>query len=197
MEFYSCDLYRVTAQVRKLAMEKETTPCTDQLASRSARPHNCRVHSPSFCPCGGINPSFFIPMQPLIFILDLTFLRSLPALTHLAETNCWIPQLLTEMDRKVKAQTKSMAACIFPTQPQRCFFQIRGFGVNMQRLCPTTMYSFRYERTSQITLFHFFVTFQAAYMMSVLLFLISPQPLPLSVFPAEFLNKKQILNLGF
>lgn len=46
-ELYSCHLDRDTAQVRKLAMEKETPLCANQPAGRTVRPRNCRVHPPS------------------------------------------------------------------------------------------------------------------------------------------------------
>lgn len=49
-KLYSCALDRVTAQVRKLAMERETTPCAAQPAGRSARPATVGFMFHSFPP---------------------------------------------------------------------------------------------------------------------------------------------------
>lgn len=109
-------------------------------------------------PCGGINLSFFIPMQPLIFIFGLNAFEITAHSVTLGWNQLLDSTVIGRGGQKGGGMHKEHDRTYLSNSSLGGFFQLQVFGINMQRLCPTRMSSFRYEITLQISLFHFFLS---------------------------------------
>lgn len=142
-KLYSWDLDRVTAQVRKLAMARETTLCCSaswQVSQGMELLGSCSIHSPF----RGINLSFFIPVHPLIFTFGFNTFKITACSTALDWTQLLVSTVIGRDGQKGEAQT-DYDWTYPPTSSLEVFLQgkRRIVGINMQRLYPTRMYSFR------------------------------------------------------
>lgn len=126
---------------------------------RSASPCNCWVHAPSIPPSEALIWVSLFLFTHWFSHWDLMCLKALPAPPHWTEISCWV---LGRDGQKGEGTDREYGWTYPPASSLEVFLQGKVAGINMQRLYPPRMDSFRYKVILKITLFHFFFFLHSA-----------------------------------